>query len=232
MRALGAAARDYVIGTEVRHDLPSVRSASARLLRRSLVVLLIAATANTGLTWGLAAWRYSRIARLTSLADLEADQKRLQVELAALVEDWDEADRSSVASQFSGVHTGGFGFRYVVKLGTDSRSRQQWQSTLEVGWPWLSVGARAYELGAFGQERGDMMGRLVRPLWPGHVANSLLLALLGSGVWYGSKAVRRLRRARQCRCVRCGYPQGTSRVCSECGRQHPRPARVVADRRD
>lgn len=55
------------------------------------------------------------------------------------------------------------------------------------------------------------------PLWPGFAANTVILA---AGCWLavaGTRAVRRSVRRRRGLCTACGYPRGSSAVCSECG---------------
>lgn len=58
----------------------------------------------------------------------------------------------------------------------------------------------------------------LRPIWPGFLINTLLY---GTSLWMvctGPFAVRRAIRRRRGRCAHCGYPVGTSPVCTECGR--------------
>ena len=55
------------------------------------------------------------------------------------------------------------------------------------------------------------------PLWPGLIVNTLLYAgLLGIVVLLPGWARRSLRRRRH-QCESCGYPVGSSPVCTECG---------------
>lgn len=58
----------------------------------------------------------------------------------------------------------------------------------------------------------------LEPLWPGLAVDSALYgALVGTAV-LGAAAVRRRLRVRARLCANCGYPTGSSAVCSECGR--------------
>jgi hypothetical protein len=55
------------------------------------------------------------------------------------------------------------------------------------------------------------------PVWPAFLASALLYAL---GFWIVLRLPRRVRafvRSRRGQCVLCGYPRGSSHVCTECG---------------
>jgi len=71
----------------------------------------------------------------------------------------------------------------------------------------------------------------LRPIWPGFVMNwlfwSLAFGLLWLAVIAGRRFVRHLRR----QCGSCGYPVGTSPVCTECGRRvKPMEPRMNTDK--
>ncbi len=68
----------------------------------------------------------------------------------------------------------------------------------------------------------------LRPLWPGFAVNSLLYATVLWLLIPGTFTLRRLIRRRRGLCPGCGYPVGESDVCSECGRELPSRAAVVA----
>ena len=60
-----------------------------------------------------------------------------------------------------------------------------------------------------------------RPLWPGFAANTMLYAAM---LWLLARAwswIRQYLRARRGLCPGCGYPAGSSPVCTECGHQLP-----------
>lgn len=80
--------------------------------------------------------------------------------------------------------------------------------------------------------RGDRMliPRMIplRPRWPGFAINLAFwtcVAAWGCGLVVGS---RRFIRWRRHLCVACGYPIGSSPVCTECGRRLRIPARLSA----
>lgn len=56
------------------------------------------------------------------------------------------------------------------------------------------------------------------PIWLGFIVNSLLYSALFWFIFAGPFSIHRLRRRLRHQCMRCGYPIGTSDVCTECGR--------------
>ncbi len=63
------------------------------------------------------------------------------------------------------------------------------------------------------------------PIWPAFLTSTLIYAL---GFWILlrlPRAVRRQIRSRRGQCVQCGYPRGSSDVCTECGASIPSTAR-------
>jgi hypothetical protein len=122
---------------------------------------------------------------------------------------------------------------------------------LRAGWPWLAmegwmehdatrVAAAAfpptYHFAFVDKKRLVRADRLLmermiplRPIWPGFVLNwafwSLTLGLFCLTALLGRRSIRHVRR----QCLGCGYPIGTSPVCTECGRRvSPRVSSVVA----
>ncbi|MEM7229290.1 MAG: hypothetical protein AAF432_10810 [Planctomycetota bacterium] len=55
------------------------------------------------------------------------------------------------------------------------------------------------------------------PIWSGIILNSLFYAVVGFVIVRILLLIRHIVRARRNRCRQCGYPRGTSSVCSECG---------------
>lgn len=58
----------------------------------------------------------------------------------------------------------------------------------------------------------------VMPWWPGFVVSSAGWAVVSLATWKGAGALGRAMRPRPGLCRGCGYPRGTSPVCTECGR--------------
>ncbi len=56
-----------------------------------------------------------------------------------------------------------------------------------------------------------------RPVWAGFAANTLLYGAVLAAIAWCARYVRRARRLRRGQCPACGYPRGTSPVCTECG---------------
>ncbi len=63
-----------------------------------------------------------------------------------------------------------------------------------------------------------------QPLPVGLATNTLLLGGITASVYYGFGFARRTLRVRAGRCPACGYPRGTSPVCTECGERLASPS--------
>ncbi len=59
------------------------------------------------------------------------------------------------------------------------------------------------------------------PIWPGFFLNTLVYAVPVAVLFLAIGAIRRLIRLRRNQCPACGYPRGTSPVCTECGEPLP-----------
>lgn len=59
-----------------------------------------------------------------------------------------------------------------------------------------------------------------RPIWRGCVFNSLFYSASLFIPVFGPAAIRRYHRSIRGRCVHCGYPRGSSPICTECGAAH------------
>ncbi len=60
-----------------------------------------------------------------------------------------------------------------------------------------------------------------RPLWTGFAINTLAYGLLLALLVLGRSAIMRAIRRGRGQCLNCGYPRGTSPVCTECGEALP-----------
>jgi hypothetical protein len=141
----------------------------------------------------------------------------------------------------------GRGFRYENCFGlirTDAGYSEYLISMTRFGWPFHSLewtaGSERHtvagpHLWRFGgrwismpgpveqllvQITGDFPARRrlpIDPVWPGFIANTALFAI---GFWLllrSAGSTRRFVRRRRGQCMSCGYPVGTSPVCTECG---------------
>jgi hypothetical protein len=99
-------------------------------------------------------------------------------------------------------------------------------SHTRAGWPAPAVWGAQWATGknfAEGGTRGLMGlpgltgGVPFRPLWPGFAIDVVFWALVAWLPIGGALQMRRWLRARRGACRACGYPLGTSPVCTECG---------------
>ena len=114
--------------------------------------------------------------------------------------------RSMMAMQTSVVDTR-YGFSVPLKRHWQIRLRGE-QDPVQGGARWLPL----------------------RPIWPGFAANTLIYAALMWLLLAVPFRLRKLRRKRQGRCIKCGYDlrghssDSQSPVCPECGRPTPSPS--------
>jgi hypothetical protein len=71
-----------------------------------------------------------------------------------------------------------------------------------------------------------------RPLWPGFAINTLFYAAILWLLFAAPFVLRRWRRVRRGLCPACGYPVGTSPVCTECGAELKTHKRTNAESGD
>ena len=87
---------------------------------------------------------------------------------------------------------------------------------LTTGWSWGITMTRPAKPG------DKMLNELrvlpLRPMWPGFAINTIFYAAVLWLLFAAPGFVRRRIRARRGQCPACGYPIGTSNVCTECGR--------------
>ena len=67
-----------------------------------------------------------------------------------------------------------------------------------------------------------------KPAWPGFAVNSIFYAAILGVVYMGILRFIRKRRTMKNCCRNCGYPIGSSPVCTECGTKLPLSAEVHA----
>jgi hypothetical protein len=107
------------------------------------------------------------------------------------------------------------------------------------GWPLLAASyeicadksAWTYRLrggilvrGGAGWEVHEIRGLPFRPIWTGFALNTLFYAAIAWGLWQVPLAIRRRRRRRLNRCVKCGYDRAGlagDAACPECGASEP-----------
>ena len=118
------------------------------------------------------------------------------------------------------------------------------------GWPYLSLWAgitiskergkppvlvdRRYAIAGWGNQLGETQLPLLDlrflpygPIWPAFVVNTLFYAVVLWLLCGGPFVLWRFIRIRRGLCPACGYPEGQSDVCSECGKALPERAGVA-----
>lgn len=58
----------------------------------------------------------------------------------------------------------------------------------------------------------------LQPIWPSFLVNTFIYAAIIAFAIFGIRGTRRALRRSRNQCIACGYPIGTSPVCTECGR--------------
>lgn len=66
----------------------------------------------------------------------------------------------------------------------------------------------------------------VVPSWPAFIASTIMYAIAFWLLLRLRQTVRAFVRSRRGQCVNCGYPRGSSGICSECGEPIPLPAQA------
>jgi hypothetical protein len=188
-----------------------------------LVLVLIAAVVN----FPLAMWLDKSRTQQTRVPT------RLNIQGAAAAEKpWPARTPHAKAwpapRQYSESHA--FGYTLVSVWGVDGNSTTHQMSAERIGWPlpcvqrvqmWWPWNDPAWQTTAEPDPKESVY-------WPGAVLNPFIL---GGGAWallvglpLAWRAGRSRRRRRANRCEACGYPRGSSSVCTECGSAHPTPA--------
>ena len=146
----------------------------------------------------------------------------LERRAATTIRYW-EAMTTAMSQEWTGPEQGMFDLR--IRAGWPLRalegSRTEPGSTpadrFRYRWLWRigSMEANPYQRGQL-----PLIPRFLlplKPLWPGFAINTLMYAALVWLLLFAPLALRRAVRRRRNRCECCGYPRGTSSVCSECG---------------
>jgi hypothetical protein len=97
---------------------------------------------------------------------------------------------------------------------------------ITAGWPQLSVGSvwspqRTLGASLKAPRAWDRIPAMpVFPIWPGFATNTIFYAAILGLILFTPRVIglRRRLRIKRGQCPACGYPIGTSDVCTECGR--------------
>ena len=184
------------------------------------ILLLAGAVVNVVVAWGCAAWSPFPMRAGLSVASQWPGQ---------VPETW-PPPRASVGSSFG----------TKVTHFTSGNWKGPHVQVFAAGWPLRALSAmdRTVVGRYFRPRPGIPLVTLVknrglgvlplRPIWPGLAINTVFYAVVLCLLVSGPFVLRRFIRIRSGLCPKCTYPMGESNVCTECGRELPKRAGVVA----
>ena len=183
---------------------------------------LIGVFVNIGVAWSLSLWPTGvrEFSDFGSMGSLSALQDIFGTDLMF-------ASNTLGGSSFRGVGVEGTTFAGLV---TGANPGAYVFDEYAAGWPLLALrGSRRevpgnYEFHGCVPLPGILRPSSDRPLlflpiFPGFVVNAILYAAVSLSAYQTVRALRQHRRKRRGLCSGCGYPMGSSGVCTECGRQ-------------
>lgn len=187
-------------------------------VRRLILALVLGAVANVAVAWGCAVWSWP----LSGSADFQEVTGRFQTL-------WEKHAGSSGRAPTIESEITSFGLT-GQSIGWHANNTAAYVTRTMVGCPCRSFqGVGVFSPATTATHTGGVVlslgGRQVflpyRPIWPGLLINTLIYAvpswfLLAAGSIFFTRLQARLR-ARRDGCPTCGYPIGTSAVCTECG---------------
>lgn len=207
---------------------------SGRVIAKAGIFLLLGAIVNVAVAWGCAltveyvGWPQSRLA-----TDEETQFWRSIVAAQPRDDDWPADFLPSNDQIFTWLPSSGTGADGVwlhdadrlhhllrVRAGLPLRSLGYWDW---VNWKRMHPSTASSGLWTIVAE-GKKYELPFHPIWPGFVANSILYASVFWLILAGCRSYRSWRRFNDAQCALCGYPIGTSPVCTECGVPLPKRA--------
>lgn len=207
-----------------------------RAVIRVMSFLLLGAIVNVAVAWACALWAFddSSIRSINEWPDAEGgDRERLLANHYQGREGW-----RTVVGDYDGF---GVARRSFIQLSSDGVYSSDGQPDLvriEAGWPMPALTGSFWTMGSRLNSRiqqsipipirlvypsntrataDDCTLVPILPLWPGFAINTLLYAATLWLLFAGPFALRRAIRRRRGLCIACGYPIGSSPVCTECG---------------
>src|SRR5262245_17895036 len=190
-----------------------------------VVFLLAGAIVNVGVAWGCVLGVppiFRHIDGMLGQREI-SDQEALAAVAAALGKDRCIDPETVYATRYSRV-----GWERQDFAGGQPEEPED-LSILAAGWPCYSV--RGHWYGNLREEKHVGAIRVPRvltpspfvdfvpfhPIWPGFAINTVFYAAIVWLVFATPIRFRRWRRIKRGLCARCGYPVGSSALCSECG---------------
>jgi hypothetical protein len=213
------------------------------LIARSVLVLAAGSFVHVGVTWTIA-YRLGPPSKDAVCPLTETKSERFwnrhrppewDGSLLHSVRRWKSAGRTATVARAYGQAPQGRPVGSSPSRAAFKTKRPLHLFDFRYGWPFRSVRMTVY-LGAWADGREsdppEMVGAStvplslfpdgpqlwpLRPAWPAFLANTGVFGLLVFSVIFGRCTLRSFLRLRQGRCLKCGYPIGTSPRCTECG---------------
>jgi hypothetical protein len=202
-----------------------------RWLGVALICLIIGAIVNVVLAWWITVADTSRWTFGGHYGP--PDQAQSEWWLRNVPAEFPFAVEFVISKPMRGVWTEVLSDQDLLPTGTDAEERKPlFVERRRAGWPFKSLEGQKWFSSSdhrLNQSHGawplfDTKPWLpLRPMWPGFLANSVLFGLVPFLPIAAFAAARRSRRRRRHQCLHCGYPVGTSPVCTECGRAMAQP---------
>ena len=190
-----------------------------------MLLLALGAAVNVVVAWGCELWSEELI--VEQVSNRQTDDILREFASQWLAEPYGFVTGNRAKS--CGIHR-------IMAVGADQQSNTAGVHQHSAGWPMLSLyGSIVFIIV---DDDSSRVSRAAIPLsqelhgwfgiqptvllpygiaFPGFVINTLFYAAMCWLVLFAPFALRRLLRRRGRRCVACGYPIGSSEVCTECG---------------
>lgn len=199
-------------------------------LRRILLFLLLGAMVNVAVAWGCVVW-HSNVRR--SFAHYNDPYNREMLMRVETRFGFEYITNTHVSRKWA-EQLGNTSISYPGNVWWPaSRSGERVRIHCAAGWPlltlvsWQSWDSEQFDAHHWGirwlPDRDPRLQQIdppalpMYPMWRGFILNSFFYAIMLVGAFRIPLAGRTWLRERQSVCPACGYPRGSSPVCTECG---------------
>ncbi len=203
---------------------------------RILAFLVLGAIMNVAVAWGCVAWHSTADESPARYRDPHNSELLVSVTRRFGVE---YVTNTGVSREWS-VQIGNSSIPYTGKVWWPAaRGEQRVQVFCGAGWPmlalttwrcWAANDMEHYWGIPWLPDRGPGLMQIdppalpLYPIWSGFTLNTLFYAIILNVAFRVPVASRRWLRTKWSLCPACGYPRGTSPVCTECGDPLPSPS--------